>query len=103
MNNDKLAGIILGALGAGALVGIGALVWSYGIAPMIKEHRDLDKLIHADSTVEYNGTIWSAWKRYGESKGINWEVYKKAIVDLNGIKNEDLPGTYKAIVPTDSK
>ncbi|MCL6500761.1 MAG: hypothetical protein K6T16_01860 [Candidatus Pacearchaeota archaeon] len=99
MNKDKLADVIIKTLGIGALAGLGALVWNFGIKPALKENRDYNSLIHADSTIEYSGTIWSAWKKYGEPNGISWGVYKKAIVDRNEIKDEDFPGKYNVPIP----
>jgi len=95
MNKDRLAGIIFGALGASALVGISALVWNFGVAPMIKDEKDLKNVTHPDSTIEYSGTIWSSWKEHGEQKGIKWDIWMKGIVDYNQIKDPDYPGTYK--------
>ncbi|MEM4152710.1 MAG: hypothetical protein QXK80_01135 [Candidatus Pacearchaeota archaeon] len=95
MNNEKLADIIVKALGIGALVGIGAIVWKFGLNPAIKDERDLKRIMNPESTITYNGTIWSSWKKYGKPYGVKWDIWMKGIVDYNKIRNPDFPGTYK--------
>lgn len=60
-------------VGIGALIGIGALVWNFGIKEIIKDNNDLNKMLNPDSTITYSGTIWSAWKKYGKPYGIDWD------------------------------
>ncbi|MGB9707717.1 MAG: hypothetical protein ACPLXC_00045 [Candidatus Pacearchaeota archaeon] len=98
MDNDKLAGIILGALGASAVAGISAIVWHFGINPLIKNERDLKKIMNPDSTIEYSGTIWGSWKKYGEPYGIAWDIWLHGITEYNNIKNPDNPGKYKVSI-----
>lgn len=95
MNKDKLAGIIFNALGVSSLAGLGAIVWHFGINPLIKNEQDLKKITNPDSTIIYNGTIWSSWKKYGEPYGIKWDIWLKGIVNYNQIKNPNFPGAYK--------
>lgn len=91
MDKDKLADIIFKAIGVGAFVGIGAIVWNFGIKEMIKDNNDLKRLLNPDSTITYSGTIWSAWKKYGEPYDIDWNVFVYGICKLNQIENEDYP------------
>ncbi|MCX8194199.1 MAG: hypothetical protein N3G19_02440 [Candidatus Pacearchaeota archaeon] len=82
-----------GKLAARILVGLGliGLVWKFSLEPQLKYNRKLSELKNADSLIECTGTIWAAYKKYAP-KWIRWEDYKRIVVELNNIKDEDFPG-----------